>query len=114
MPYLKINTNKATDITAQTTFLKNASKKVAEILQKPEKFVMTQFDQPTPMTFGGTDEDLAYLEIKSIGLTNEQAAQLAKEIPSIVEKELEIDPSRVYIEFADATRSFWGWNKGTF
>jgi len=114
MPYLKINTNKATDIAAQTTFLKNASKKVSEILQKPEKFVMTQFDQPTPMTFGGTDEDLAYLEIKSIGLTNEQTAQLAKEIPSLIEKELGIDPSRIYIEFTNATGSFWGWNKGTF
>ncbi|WP_462318651.1 phenylpyruvate tautomerase MIF-related protein, partial [Marinilabilia sp.] len=71
---------------------------------------MTMFDQPTPMTFGGSDEDAAFLEIKSIGLTEEQAGVLANEIPELVEKELGIDPSRIYIEFSDAPRKFWGWN----
>ncbi len=114
MPFLKISTNKAIDISAQTKFLKSASAQIAATLQKPEKFVMTQFDQPTPMTFGGTDEDTAFLEVKSIGLSNQQAGTLAKEIPVLVENELGIDASRVYIEFSDAPRSFWGWNKGTF
>lgn len=114
MPFLKISTNKAVDITTQTKFLKSASAQIAATLQKPEKFVMTQFDQPTPMTFGGTDEDTAFLEIKSIGLTNEQAGKLAREIPVLVEQELGIDPELVYIEFSNAPRSFWGWNKGTF
>ena len=114
MPFLKISTNKAVNIAAQTKFLKAASKQVAETLQKPEKFVMTLFDQPTPMTFGGTDEDTAFLEIKSIGLSNEQAKILAEEIPSLTEKELGINPEKIYIEFSDAPRSFWGWNKGTF
>jgi phenylpyruvate tautomerase len=114
MPFLKISTNKAVDIAAQTTFLKAASTQIAETLQKPEKFVMTLFDQPTPMTFGGTDEDTAFLEIKSIGLSNEQAGILAEEIPLLIEKELKINASRIYIEFSDAPRSFWGWNKGTF
>lgn len=114
MPFLKISTNKAIDISAQTKFLKSASAQIAATLQKPEKFVMTQFDQPTTMTFGGTDEDTAFLEVKSIGLSNQQAGTLAKEIPVLVENELGIDASRVYIEFSDAPRSFWGWNKGTF
>jgi phenylpyruvate tautomerase len=82
MPFLKISTNKAVDIAAQT--------------------------------FGGTDEDTAFLEIKSIGLSNEQAGILAEEIPLLVEEKLGINPSRIYIEFSDAPRSFWGWNKGTF
>ncbi|PWD98222.1 phenylpyruvate tautomerase MIF-related protein [Marinilabilia rubra] len=114
MPLLKVSTNKAVEITSQTMFLKTASKKVAEILQKPEKFVMTIFDQPTPMTFGGSDEDAAFLEIKSIGLTEDQAGILAREIPGVVQKELGIDPSRIYIQFSDAPGKFWGWNKGTF
>jgi phenylpyruvate tautomerase len=114
MPLIKINTNKATKTEVQSLFLKAASQKVAKALQKPEKYVMTLFGQPTPMTFGGTEEDAAFLEIKSIGLTEEQVKTLAKEIPELVEKELGIDASRVYIEFANAPRSFWGWNKGTF
>jgi phenylpyruvate tautomerase len=114
MPLLTITTNKAIEPQMQKTFLKKASTRVATILEKPEKFVMTLFPQPTAMTFGGSEEDLAYLEIKSIGLTGEKAAVLAKEIPDLVKQELNIDPARVYIEFADAPRSFWGWNKGTF
>jgi len=114
MPFLKVSTNKAVEITAQTTFLKSASKKLSETLEKPEKFVMTLFDQPTPMTFGGSDEDAVFLEIKSIGLTEGQAGVLAREIPEVVQKELGVAPSRIYIEFSDAPRKFWGWNKGTF
>ncbi len=114
MPLLKITTNKKVDSEAQIEFLSKASGKVAEVLQKPEKFVMTLFDPTVPMTFGGNSEATAYLEIKSIGLTDEQAAKLAKEIPDLVENELSIDAERIYIEFADAPRTFWGWNKGTF
>jgi phenylpyruvate tautomerase PptA (4-oxalocrotonate tautomerase family) len=114
MPLLKINTNKVTETEVQSLFLKAASQKVAKTLQKPEKYVMTLFEQQTPMTFGGTEENAAFLEIKSIGLTQEQTKTLAKEIPELVEKELGIDASRIYIEFANASRSFWGWNKDTF
>lgn len=114
MPLLKITTNKETELKKQKGFLNNASAKVAGILQKPEKFVMTLFTQSAPMTFGGSEEAAAFLELKSIGLTEEQAALLAKEVPNLVHEHLSIDPSRVYIEFANAPRSFWGWNKGTF
>jgi phenylpyruvate tautomerase len=78
------------------------------------KFFMTLFSPPHSMTFGASEEAAAFLEIKSIGLTQEQALQLARKIPEWVQEHLGIDASRIYIEFADAPRSFWGWNKGTF
>ncbi|MFO8000557.1 MAG: phenylpyruvate tautomerase MIF-related protein [Marinilabilia sp.] len=114
MPLLKINTNKEVAPATQKEFLKEASYRVAKILQKPEKVVMTIFEPPVPMTFAGTEEATAYLEVKSIGLTEEQAGCMAGDIPGLVEKHLSISPDRIYIEFSDAPGKFWGWNKGTF
>ena len=114
MPLLKISTNKEVAPAAQKEFLKEASYRVSKVLQKPEKVVMTLFEPPMPMTFAGTEEDTAYLEVKSIGLTEDQAGCLAGDIPDLVEKHLAIAPDRIYIEFSDAPRKFWGWNKGTF
>ncbi len=114
MPLLKINTNKEVAPATRTEFLKEASFRISKILQKPEKVVMTIFEPPVPMTFGGTEEAAAYLEIKSIGLTEEQASCMAGDIPELVKKHLSISPDRIYIEFSDAPRKFWGWNMGTF
>ncbi|MGM0376618.1 MAG: phenylpyruvate tautomerase MIF-related protein [Bacteroidota bacterium] len=114
MPLLKINTNKEVAPATQKEFLKEASYRVGKILQKPEKVVMTIFEPPVPMTFAGTEEATAYLEVKSIGLTEEQASCMAGDIPELVKKHLSISPDRIYIEFSDAPGKFWGWNMGTF
>lgn len=114
MPLLKISTNKPFDASTQQAFLKDASPKVAETLQKSEKYVMTLFEPTVPMTFGGTDEPTAYLEIKSIGLTTQQVNLLTKEIADLAHAKLGINPERIYIEFADAPANRWGWNRTTF
>ncbi|MGQ1890450.1 phenylpyruvate tautomerase MIF-related protein [Thermophagus sp. OGC60D27] len=114
MPLLKISTNKSVDVAAKQVFLKIASKNLAELLQKSEKYVMTRFDAEGPMTFNGTDEATAYLEIKSIGLTSQQINLLTKAMAELVHQELDIDPARIYIEFSDAPANHWGWNKTTF
>jgi phenylpyruvate tautomerase len=31
-----------------------------------------------------------------------------------IESELGVSANRIYIEFADAQRHLWGWNKSTF
>jgi len=114
MPLLKISTNKPVEVSEQQDFLSNASKKVAQLLQKSEKYVMTLFEAERPMTFGGTTDAAAYLEIKSIGLTSPQVDLLSNEIAELVHNELNIDPARIYIEFSDAPANRWGWNKTTF
>ena len=114
MPYLKIQTNRNIDHATQQEVLKQASALVANSIGKSEQYVMTTFDPIQPMTFAGSDEPCAYLELKSIGLSESKTAALSMALCKFIETSLEVPANRVYIEFADAPRAMWGWNKGTF
>ena len=110
MPYLKIKSNQE----IKPSLLKQTSNTVAEALGKPERYVMVEAEHNPNMLFAGSDEPLAYLELKSIGLPASATASLSETICNLIEKELGIAKERIYIEFADAPRNMWGWNGGTF
>ena len=114
MPYLSIQTNKQIDPSIAPELLKKASLTVAEILGKPESYVMVSLPNPVPMLFAGSSDPLAYLELKSIGLPQNKTAQLSESLCALVADQLGISTDRIYIEFSDAPRSLWGWNSGTF
>ena len=57
---------------------------------------------------------LCCLELKSIGLPQDRTTELSKALCKLVHDEFGVRPDRVYIEFADAPRTMWGWNGGTF
>jgi phenylpyruvate tautomerase PptA (4-oxalocrotonate tautomerase family) len=114
MPYLKIQTNQHLSEEASKALAARSSAVVAEQLGKPERYVMTAVESNPAMQFAGTDEPLAYLELKSIGLQESMTAAVSQALCSLVSAETGIQPERIYIEFADAPRKMWGWNGGTF
>ena len=87
---------------------------VSKNLGKPEKYVMVRIDPTQPMLFAGSTMPCAYLELKSIGLPESKTETLSKVLCQLMLDELRISPERVYIEFADAKDSMWGWDSGTF
>ena len=114
MPYLKIQSNRETDASRSKDFLKKASNLVAEILGKPERYVMVAIEPPVPMVFAGNDQPAMFMELKSIGLSESQTPELSSALCELAHDTLGIDQDRVYIEFADAPRKMWGWNGATF
>ena len=114
MPYLKIQTNRDIPEPAKLEILKKASVLVSKNLGKPEKYVMVRLDPTQPMTFAGNTLPCAYLELKSIGLSEHQAQAISKTLCQFLQDELKISTERVYIEFADIKDSMWGWNGSTF
>jgi phenylpyruvate tautomerase PptA (4-oxalocrotonate tautomerase family) len=114
MPYLKIQTNRQLDEAAAKSLAARASALVAEQLGKPERYVMASVENNTAMQFAGTDEPLAYLELKSIGLPESTTADTSRALCQLVAAETGIAPDRIYIEFSDAPRKMWGWNNSTF
>lgn len=114
MPLLKIQTNKAIDEGTAKTLTRDASASVAELLGKPERYVMVSLEHNTHMLFGGSDEPLAYLELKSIGLPESRTGELSSQLCHLLSTSLGVPADRIYIEFADAPRHMWGWNSGTF
>jgi hypothetical protein len=94
--------------------MSRASQEVAGILGKPERYVMVSMEHNPVMLFGGSDEPLAYLELKSIGLPETKTAEFSQALASLLNDELGLPADRIYIEFTDAPRAMWGWNGGTF
>jgi len=111
MPFLKLQTN--LEIANADSLILDASKLVAELLNKPEKNVMVELFVNHNMSFAGTKEPLIYCELKSIGLPADQTKYISNRLMSFLENETGISPARIYIEFSDAKRNMWGWNSST-
>lgn len=114
MPLLKIQTNIEIDKQNKNGLLAKASKLTAEQLGKPENYVMVVIESQQPMLFAGSDSPLAYIEFKSIGLPESKTKDFSHALCNLINSETAIPQDRIYIEFANAERSMWGWNGGTF
>jgi len=112
MPVLHIQTNLS--IANKAELLSKASTTIASALNKPESYVMVVLTDDQTMCFAGSDDPLAYLELKSLGLPTAQTALLSSTLCQFLHQELEIDSTRVYIEFSAPERSMFGWNSSTF
>lgn len=114
MPLLRITTNRAVEEELLSELLKRASATVAEMLGKPERYVMVDLVYNPNMMFSGTTANLAYLELKSIGLPSDRTGDFSSLLCKLIQQQLHIPEDRVYIEFSSAERHLWGWNSTTF
>jgi|SRR6478672_2613242 phenylpyruvate tautomerase len=116
MPLIKVQTSApAPEKSALEGLLKTLSAKLAKHTGKPESYVMTAFEPEVAMTFGGTVAPVCYIEIKNVGSMNPAQTQaMSQDFCQQIHEHLGVAPNRIYIEFADAKGSMWGWNGSTF
>lgn len=114
MPYLKIQTNQDVEDGKKLEIVEKASKLVATGLGKPESYVMVALEPSTKMVFAGVGEPTIFMELKSIGLPESKTADLSKSLCDFAKEEFGVNKERIYIEFANANGSMWGWNGRTF
>jgi len=112
MPLLKIETNVSID--DPQTMIADCSRAVAEMLGKPERYVMVSLQHNPAMYFGGSDLPLAYLELKSLGLPEERSGDFSATLCALTSRHLGVAADRTYIEFSSPPRHLWGWNSTTF
>jgi phenylpyruvate tautomerase PptA (4-oxalocrotonate tautomerase family) len=116
MPLIKLQSSvTSADSATVEELLKSLSKLLAKHLGKPESYVMTAFEPGLKMSFAGTFEPVCYVEIKSVGKMNPTQTQaMSKDFCQQIQERLGVSTDRIYIEFADAERTMWGWNGATF
>lgn len=114
MPLATIMTNINLSEPQRKALLQSLSGQVAELLGKPEQYVMTAYQYNPDMLFGGSDQPLAYMELKSIGLPADETGHLSQALCTEIGKLTGIPSNRIYIEFNDAARNMWGWDQRTF
>lgn len=116
MPLIKVQSSvSAPEKSEVDTLLKSLSASLSKHLGKPESYVMTAFEPDVLMTFAGTTAPVCYIEIKSVGAMNPtQTKSMSEDFCGKISQALGVPTNRIYIEFADAKGSMWGWNGSTF
>lgn len=114
MPLLTISTNISIDRARQQQVARQASATVSDLLGKPERYVMVIINADQAMVFAGSDEACAYLQLKSLGLPENQTAEFSSRLCELVRETLSVPVDRIYIEFSGPDRHLWGWNSATF
>ena len=112
MPLLELTTNTTLDNSQRVA--EQASRLTAEILGKPESYVMVKILPEQALIFAGTDEPAAHVKLKSLGLPENNTADFSAKICAFISSELNIDSARIYIEFSNPERHMWGWDNRTF
>ncbi len=112
MPYFRVETNIELQAERRKALMNLLSTRLAEMLGKPEGYMMVQLSSGVDLAFAGSLKPAAYVELKSIGLTDTQ--KLARFICELLQSELGVSPQRIYIEFIDIPPKYWGWNNSTF
>ena len=111
MPFIQINTS-SKSVLNNDLLLKEISKKVAELTEKPENYVMTLIQNNSQMTFAGSDEPCCFIKLKSIGSL--KPSSMSKSLCELIESKTNIKTNRIYLEFIDVKAENWGFNGSTF
>ncbi|KAB1443419.1 phenylpyruvate tautomerase MIF-related protein [Pseudodesulfovibrio senegalensis] len=114
MPFCRLETNVVVGKEQTQTLVRGLSTLVADMLGKPEAYVMAVFEPGKELMFGGTDDPAAYVTLQSIGLPREKTPEFSAVMCAFLEDALSIAPDRVYIAFGDIDRPLMGWNSATF
>jgi phenylpyruvate tautomerase PptA (4-oxalocrotonate tautomerase family) len=112
MPVLQITTNVTID--NADALAKQASSLAADILGKPESYVMVRINGAAELIFAGTNEPCAHLMLKSLGLPESETRTYSENLCSFIEQQLGVSPARIYIEFINPERHMFGWDNRTF
>lgn len=115
MPMIHVQTSIAIDEEKQTNLMNNLSSAVAELLEKPESYMMVILDAESTMIMSGTPEPAAFIEVRSVGSISEQEAKnLSGKISEIVGQEIGVGAGRIYLNFQGVPGVMWGFDGRTF
>ena len=114
MPCLIIHTNTKIDDTNKTEVVNGLSHLISTLTHKPQTYVMVVLHDNLPMLMSGSSDPCCYIELKSLDLPEDQTADYSRELCDFIENNLAISAARIYIEFSNAERHMWGWNRTTF
>ena len=114
MPYFSVTTNQSLSPEDETALLEDLSRTCAELLGKPEDYVMVRLNLGERLFFAGTDEPAAFGELFSIGLATSEVPCLSAKLCEFLGERLVVPTERTYLNFHDAPRELWGWKGRTF
>jgi phenylpyruvate tautomerase PptA (4-oxalocrotonate tautomerase family) len=112
VPFIKVETN--VHVTDEADCLKAISALAADILGKPESYVLAVLEPGKELLFGGTQDPAAFVTLDSIGLPEARTPELSAAICGFMNRTFAIPANRIYIAFGNIERNMFGWDGRTF
>src|SRR6056297_3473168 len=99
MPFLELKTNKQLSADKKQHMMNDLTALLAKDLKKPERVIMIHCKDNQDLMFGGSADPLAFIELRSIGLPEDQTVDLSQSLASFVKNNLHIPVDRLFINF---------------
>ncbi len=112
MPCIELTTN--VRVQDKNKLMRSLSDCVCTGLCKAETYMMVIVRDAEAMLFGGSEEPVAHVTLRALGLKEELIRKLAGELTTLLQSELGIESQRAYIVFMDADPGKWAWDGRTF
>ena len=114
MPYIRTTVSKEITGEKRENLKKKLGNAIALIPGKSESWLMLALEDKVNMYFKGDgSQDYAYVEVNIFGSASDAAYdRLTAAISEIINEELGIDRSNIYIKYEEAEH--WGWNGSNF
>ena len=111
MPLLRLETTVVPgDVKA---LLASLSRIVAETIGKPEEYVMVTLNTAAVSMSGEAGEG-AFVDVRSIGGLNRDINEaLSQKISGVLQEQLGIPNTRVFLNFTELPAAHWGWQSKT-
>jgi phenylpyruvate tautomerase PptA (4-oxalocrotonate tautomerase family) len=115
MPLIKMQTSVKCSDEQKRFLVLELSKVCSHCTKKPENYVQAIIEDDAVIAFAGKIANSAFLEVRGIGgLTPAVNKELSAAISKLLEDELKISASEVYVNFTEVPASNWGCNGSTF
>jgi len=115
MPLVHLRTSASLPASVKTRLLADLSRACAEIIGKPEAYVMSVVDDGVAMLFAGEPGPTALVEVRSIGgLGPAVNGRLARRVGELVTAATGAPGARTYASFTDVPASDWAHDGETF
>lgn len=114
MPYINVGVSSPIPQETEKRMKERLGKAITIIPGKSEQYLMAEFRDNCKLYMAGTNiSPSAYVSVNLFGHAPKTAYQaLTVEICNILQEELNINPTRIYIQYGETDH--WGWNNGNF
>lgn len=113
MPFINVKTNVSVSAGKEEAVKSALGQAVTAIPGKSESWLMVGLQPDYKLYFKGESSPAAMVEVSIFGSAPSSAFEkLTAKVCDILNKELEIPPSRVYVSYSQTPD--WGWNGSNF
>lgn len=115
MPLIKIQTNIDVGAEKRLLLMNELSVALAELLDKPEAYVMIIIQDGLEMQLSGTVDPCVFMDVRQVGeISAEQVTNLSGKLSELVGNDIGVGAGRIYINFTDVPGNRWAFDGRTF